>query len=80
MFTVVCSVYLVVNYILHTHALSKPLGYVIIPKPDFSSIEGINSRCCRFYLGFFTGLAKSDATMTIAVPAGCWRSIDRDRG
>ena len=64
----------------HTHALYKPIGCVIIPKPHFSSSESINSRCCRFDVLLFTGLAQHVAAMTVAVLAGRWRSIDHDQG
>ena len=60
----------------HTHALYKRIGYVIIPKPHFSSREGIDSRCRRFELLLFTDLAQPVAAMTAVVPAGRWRSID----
>ena len=61
-------------------------GYIIIPKPHFSSREGIISRC-RFYLLHFPVLAQSDTARPslyiIAVVASHvryrWRSIDRDR-
>ena len=34
------------------HTVHKHIGYEIIPKPHFSSREGINSRCRRFDLLF----------------------------
>ena len=43
------------------------MGYVIIPKPHFSSREGINSRCRRFYLLLFAVLAQSVPAMTAVV-------------
>ena len=43
------------------HALYKRIGYVIIPKPHFSSREGIISRCRRFDLLHFPVLVQSDA-------------------
>ena len=61
-------------------------SYVIIPKPHFSSCEGINSLCRRFDVLFFAVLAQSVPTMTavvaahvVAGPAGRCRSINRDR-
>ena len=33
--------------------LKYRMGYVIIPKPNCSNLEGINSRCCRFDLLLF---------------------------
>ena len=58
----------------------------MIPKPHFSSREGINSRCRRFDLLFFAVLAQSVAAMiavvaahVVTVPVGRWRSIDRDQ-
>ena len=65
---------------LHTHALYKRIGYVIIPKPQFSSRVCINSRCRRLDLLLFIGLAQPVAAMTVVVPAGRWRSVERDRG
>ena len=62
------------------------MGYVIIPKPHFSSREGINSRCRRSDVLLFAVLAQSVAALTVVVaahvvarPADRWRSIDRDR-
>ena len=58
------------------------MGYVIIAKPHFSSREGIISRCRRFDLLHFPGLAQSDAAIIAVVAAHvrcCWRSTDRDR-
>ena len=53
------------------------MGYVIIPKPNCSSPEGINSRCRHFDLLLFAVLAQYVAAMTavvaarvVAVPAG----------
>ena len=66
--------------VIHTHALYKRIGYVIIHRPHFSSREGINSRCRRFHLLLFTCSAQPVAAMTVAVSAGRWRSIDRNRG
>ena len=64
----------------YTHTLQTPIGYVIIPKLHFSSCEGINSRCHRFYLHFAV-LAQSVAAITavvavqvVAVPTGRWQS------
>ena len=44
----------------------------------FSSREGIRLR--RFYVLLLAILAQSVAAMIVAVPAGRWRSFDRDRG
>ena len=43
------------------------MGYVIIPKPHFSSSEGINSRCRHFDLLLFGGLAQSVAAIIAVV-------------
>ena len=37
------------SLLIFTHTI-QTIGYVIIPKPHFSSREGINSRCRRFVL------------------------------
>ena len=69
------------NSSLLIHELYKCIDYVIIPKPHFSSREGIISRCRRFDL-HFPFLAQSDAAIIAVVAAlvRCrWRSTDRDR-
>ena len=55
------------------------MGYVIIPKPNLSSREGIKSRC--FDLLVLAVFAQSVAALTtvvaiqvVAVPTGHWRS------
>ena len=59
----------------------KCKGYVIIPKPTFSDLVGINNRCCRFDLLLFAILAQSVAALTtvvavevVAVTTVRWRS------
>ncbi len=55
-------------------------------KSERVSHEGTNCRCRRFYLLLFNVLAQSVVAITavvaahvVAIPPGCWRSIDRDR-
>ena len=58
----------------------------LIPKPNCSCSESINSRCRRFYLLLFHPFASiCVAAMTgvvvvqiVTVPAGRWQSIDRN--
>ena len=54
------------------------IGYVIIPKPHFSSGEGIISRCRCFELLHLPVLAQSDAAI-IAVVAAHVRCRSSDR-
>ena len=69
---------------IQTHRLC-PWGYVIIPKPYFSSREGTISHCRNFDLLHFSVLAQSDAARpdmiaVVAAHVRCrWRSIDSDR-
>ena len=49
--------------------LYKRIGYAIIPKPHFSSHEGINSRCRRFNLLLFVVFAQYFAAMIDVVAA-----------
>ena len=74
-------------WLLQTHY--KLIGYVLIPKPHFSSREGINSRCRRFVRSCRRSCCRrSDgplafnrdpsrpcvvAAQFIAAPAGRWR-------
>ena len=54
----------------------------MIPKPHFSSREGIISRCCRFDLLHFPILSRSDTARpsVVAAKVRCrWRSVERDR-
>ena len=55
----------------------KHIGHVIIPKPHFSSREGITSHCRRFDLLIFAVLAQSvtaiSMTAVVAAPTGRWR-------
>ena len=70
------------NSSLLIHEIYKCIDYVIIPKPNFSSREGITSRCRRFDLLHFPFLAQSDAAIIAVVVALVryrWRSTDRDR-
>ena len=55
--------------LIFTHTIQTHLGYVIIPKPHFSSREGINSHCRRFALLLVAVLAQSVAAMTAVVAA-----------
>ncbi len=58
--------------------LYKRIGYVTIPKPHFSSREGISSRCRRFDLLLSAVLAQSVAAM-IAVVASLSHVATGDR-
>ena len=68
--------FLIVDFYTHTY---KRIGYVIIPKPHFSSLEDINSRCRHFDLLLFSVLAQSDAAMTAVDRSCCCRSLAIDR-
>ena len=64
--------------------LNYSMGWVIIPKPNLSSHEDINSRCCRFDLFRFCrsqSVSAVTAVVTVqvvAVPTGRLRSIVTD--
>ena len=55
--------------LLILQTLYKRIGYAIIPKPHFSSHEGINSRCRRFNLLLFVVFAQYFAAMIDVVAA-----------
>ena len=63
------------------------MSYVIIPKPNCLSREGINYRCRRFDLLLFVVLSQSVAVMTavvavlvVSISSGRWRSTENSRG